>query len=80
MWGFKDALKIYIIQHRTMRYYHEVRAFAPILGMQGNIGWHEPNIGRYIERIRFWNKLVKLDDSRLAKKALNADYEQYRNN
>ena len=78
--GFKDAHKIGIIQHRAMRYYLGVHKFAPILGMQGDMGWYDPKIRRYIKRIRFWNRLVKLDDSRLTKKAFNADYEQCRNN
>ena len=62
-----------------MRYYLGVHKFVPTLGVQGDMGWYEPEIRRCIERIRLWNKLVKLDDSRLTKKAFNADYEQCRN-
>jgi len=78
--GFKDAHKIDTIQHRAMRYYPGVHKFAPVLGMQRDMRWYEPKIRRCIKRIRFWNKLVKLDNSRLTKKAFDADYEQCRNN
>ena len=78
--GLRRCHKIDIIQHKAMRYYLGVNKFAPILGMQRDMRWYEPKIRRCIKRIRFWNKLVKLDDSRLTKKAFNADYEQCRNN
>ena len=64
-----------MIQSRAMRYYLGVHRFAPIAGMYGDMGWMKPYMGRYICMIRFWNRLINMENSRLTKQFFNWDYE-----
>ena len=75
VWGYIKSKDIEMIQSRAMRYYLGVHRFAPIAGMYGDMGWMKPYMGRYICMIRFWNRLINMDNSRLTKQIFNWDYE-----
>ena len=48
IWGYKDFKFCKNIQNRAMRYYLGVHKFAPIAGMQGDLGWLATKFRRYI--------------------------------
>ena len=80
IWGYKDFQCCRNIQNRAMRYYLGVHKFAPIAGMQGDLGWLSVKYVRYKYMVNFWNRLVKMEDDRLTKHIFKYDYELCRGN
>jgi hypothetical protein len=74
VWGIKDAQKIDRVQHRAIRYFLGVHKFAPILGMLGDMGWHEAVIGRQLCMFRLWNRIMKMSQDRLTKNIFTEDF------
>ena len=54
-----------------MRNFLGVYKYAPTAGMEGDLGWVKPLIRRKIEILRFWNRIVSLDESRLPRQIYN---------
>ena len=75
VWGFSKAPSIDKIQNRALRYYLGVHRFCPIPAMYGDTGWLECKYGRYVNMLKYWNRLIKMSDNRLAKKVFLYDYE-----
>jgi len=80
IWGSKNGNKIDAIQHRAMRWYLGVHKFAPILGMQGDMGWFDSKIGRKLCMFRLWNRLIKMELDRLSKDIFAEDFHLSTNN
>ena len=80
IWGFKDFQCCKHIQNRAMRYYLRGHKYAPIAGMQGDLGWLATKFSRYICRVLFWNSIMKMDNSNLVKHIFNYDYGICKNN
>ena len=79
IWGFAKGSSFYKIQHRALRYFLGVHKFCPIPAMYGDMGWSECRPRRFMNMLRYWNRLVKMSDDRLTKKIFIYDYEQSRN-
>ena len=75
VWGFKSFGKINTIQNRAIRFFLGVHSFAPNLAINGDMGWVSCHIRRKIEMIRFWNRMIALEDNRLTKKIFMWDTE-----
>ena len=73
IWGYSKFETIDTIQNRAIRFFLGVHKFAPNLGINGELGWETRGIRRKIEMIRLWNRLQRLDDSRLTKKVFKWD-------
>ena len=54
-----------------MRNFLGVYKYAPTAGVKGELGWVRPLIRRKIEILRFWNRILSLDDSRLPRQIYN---------
>ena len=65
VWGYGRYECCNKIQNRAMRYYLGVHTKAPIIGMQGDMGWILPKFRRYINLFSYWNYVNSLDDDRL---------------
>ena len=75
IWGNIKSKKKDIMQHKAIRVFLGVNKFAAIPFLEGDIGW-VPNIIRQKKRmLRFWNRLLKLEPSRLTKKIFLLEYE-----
>ena len=61
------------IMYRACRYYLGVHRFAPIAGIMGDMGWTPNSVRRQVVACRLWNRLVKMDESRLTKHIFNYD-------
>ena len=75
VWGqgrYADIDKVY---NRAIRYFLGVHPRTPIAGLQGEMGWNSPLLDRQVCLLRYWNKLVTMDDDRLTKKMFNVDYD-----
>ena len=80
IWGFKDFQCCKKVQNRAMRYYLGVHKFAPISGMQGDLGWLSVRYRWYKCMVNYWNRLVKMSDNRLTKRVFIYDRERNRGN
>ena len=54
-----------------MRIYLGVHRFAPNAAVSGDMGWTSPSTRRKITMLRFWNKLVDMDNNRTTKLLFN---------
>ena len=74
VWGLRRANKCDQVQNRAIRYYIGVHRFAPILAIQGDMGWVTPINRRAICMLRFWNRLINMDDDRIPKILFKSEY------
>ncbi|XP_053374736.1 uncharacterized protein LOC128547066 [Mercenaria mercenaria] len=75
VWGFKHFQAADSVQNRAIRYYLGVHRFTPKLALLGETGWIPSTYRRWICIIRYWNRLVKLNDNRITKRVFNKDYQ-----
>ena len=47
---------------------------APKLAINGDVGWLPTKERRWFDMLRYWNRLVNMDDSRTCKKIFLWDY------
>ena len=80
IWGFKRYVKAEQVEQRAMRFFLGVHRFAPILGIQGDMGWVPSNIRWKICILRYWNRLLKMNQNRLTKQVFLWDYNLENNN
>jgi hypothetical protein len=74
VWGFKHYQTIDNVQNRAMRFFLGVHRFTPTLALIGDTGWLPSMYRRWLIMIRYWNRLLSLDNSRLTKQAFELDY------
>ena len=79
IWGFGNFPKCDSIMNRAMRYFMGVHRFAPTDGVQGDMGWMSLRYRRYIAMLKFWNRLVKMNESRLTKRVFLWYYDWFYN-
>ena len=54
-------------QIQQHRFYLGVHQKTPLLALEGDTRWVHPNVRRHIEMLRFWNRVLKMDESRLTR-------------
>jgi len=80
VWGHNHYQSTDNIQNRALRYFLGVCRFAPTLALYGDTGWIPCTHRRWCNMLRYWNRLIKMDDSRLTKRAFLHDYTLCSNN
>ncbi|VDH98618.1 Hypothetical predicted protein [Mytilus galloprovincialis] len=80
VWGYRKYQSKDNIQNRAIRYYLGVHRFAPILAIHGDIGWIPSQYRRWINMVRYWNRLIRFDNNRITKLAFNIDYDRCKSN
>ena len=75
VWGGMKDSSTDKIQLKAIRSYLGVHKFAPTLAILGDMGWTPSCIRRKICMLRYWNRLICLEDDRITKKIFCADYE-----
>ena len=53
------------IHYRALRAFLGVNRFATKGGLEGEMGWNMPNIRRKMNMLRMWNRIMKMEESRL---------------
>ena len=61
------------ITERAMRYYLGVNNLTPLPALYSEMGWLKCKYRHYIHVIRFWNRLVNMDNHRLIKHIFQSD-------
>ena len=73
IWGSNTNMKGQMVQNRAIRYFLGVHKFAPVLAIQGDMGWEPCDIRWKGSMIALWNRLVRMPENRIAKKIFNWD-------
>ena len=68
VWGYEIFTKAASIQNRAVCYFLGVHSKAPLAGLQGEVNWIKPRYRRHLCKIRFWNRLTRMDHTRLTKR------------
>ena len=68
IWGYKQYDKCDTVHNRAMRAFLGVHRFASVPGITGDMVWQTPKHRRHIEILRFWLRVVSMDDNRLTKR------------
>ena len=68
IWGFKQYSYQDVVQNKALRIYLGVHRFAPVAGLEGDMAWFSPSHRRWINMLRYWNKLISMENSRLTKR------------
>ena len=71
IWGYCKAPMIDAVQNKAIRVYLGVHRFAPNLAINGDVGWIPASIRRKICLVRYWNRVISMQESRLTKRILN---------
>ena len=78
VWGFQSYNQIDSVQNRAIRFYLGTHRFSPNLAINGDVGWIYSQVRRKINMLRYWNRLIKFDNSRLTKKVFLWDLSKRR--
>ena len=74
VWGYRKESCTDTIQLKAIRSYLGVHKHAPNLAILGDMGWTPSIIRRKLNLLRYWNRLIKLEDHRLTKHVFISDY------
>ena len=78
VWGYQQYSQIDSVQNRAVRFFLGIHRFAPNLAINGDTGWIPCHVRRKVNLLRFWNRLVKFENSRLTKKVFLWDHARRR--
>jgi len=73
VWGYKKFPQIDAIQNKAIRIFLGVHKFVSIAAINGDMGWKASFVRHKISMVRFWNRLMSLNDTRLPKVIFNWD-------
>ena len=73
IWGTKTFPQIEQVQYHAARYYLGVHRFAATEGLLGDMGWSSAKFRHSVLTLKFWNRLCKLDTSRITRKVFDWD-------
>ncbi len=80
VWGFRVYDKCNQVLYKALRFYLGVHKYTPILGIFGDTGWLPSEYNRWLQMLRFWNHLIKLEDDRTIKTVFLEDYKRCKGN
>ena len=76
IWGYQKFGKVESLQNRALKFYLGVHKFSPNLAVNGDMGWVNSSTRRKVEMLRYWNRLIAMDDNRLTKKVFMWDKDK----
>ena len=68
VWGYHKGDSIENVHNKAIKVFLGVHRFAANLTVTGDMGWTPPSVKRKIAMIRYWNRLITMEDSRLTKR------------
>ena len=77
VWSYKKHQYATKIQNRACRYFLGVHKNAPDLAVQGEMGWELTEFKYYLSMLRLWNKLMKLDHTRITRCIFEWDLQNF---
>jgi hypothetical protein len=80
VWGDKKYQQLDNVQNRAIRYYLGVHRFAPVAAITGDVGWLASRYRRWSNMLRYWNRLISMENGRITKVIFEEDYRRCQNN
>ena len=77
VWSYKKHQPATKIQNRACRYFLGVHKNAPDLAVQGEMGWELTEFKYYMSMLRLWNRLIKLDKTRITRCIFEWDLQNF---
>ena len=74
IWGCNKFIKAQSVHNRATHFYSGVHKFASNHAIQGDIAWINCNTRWSINIVRYWNRLIKMENSRLTKKSIQLGF------
>ncbi len=74
MSGYKKFTQIDAVQNNTIRIFLGLHKFVPVTAINGDMGWTSNCVRHKTIIIRFWNRLMCMNNNRLHKIIFNWDY------
>ena len=65
VWGFREYPKAQVLKNRVGRFYLGVNRFTPVAETSLELDWLDPKFSRWLEILRYKNRLVKMNPNRL---------------
>ncbi len=53
---------------------------TPLLALEGDTGWLHPSVRRHVEMLRFWNRVLNMDENRITCRIFDYDYKLCKGN
>ena len=78
--GMYKCSEVEKVQNTGAHVFLGVNCFTPILSKQGYIGWHLCQTRIEFNMLRYWNRLLKMDDNRKGKLLFLWDHSLAYNN
>jgi hypothetical protein len=75
VWGYIKNCKADTVQNKAMRVFLGVHRFAATPAIEGDMGWFPNTLQRTLNVLRYWNRLINMNDNRLTKKVFLHEYE-----
>ncbi len=76
IWGYGNLEMCQKIQQCAIRFYLGVHPKTPLLALEGDVGSKYPNVRSHTEMLRFWNRVLNMDESRLTRQMFEYDYKR----
>ena len=74
IWGYCNSNKSESVQNKAIRVFLGVHKFASIDFLNGDMGWYPGKIRKKLSMLRFWNRLINMEDNRLTKQIFEDEY------
>ena len=79
IWGYKYYKCTDSIQERAIRFFLGLHRFTPIPALRSEVGWISTQSRRWINMVRFWNRLIEMPEDRLTYRIFKWDLAQVDN-
>ena len=80
IWGYQHDKVGQRVQYRAIRYFLGVHKTAPLLGLESEMGWLNLKYYYHLSILRFWNRLMKMNQSRLTRRIFEWDFKNINDN
>ena len=71
VWGYEPNENLKRKEYKSGPCFFGVNKYAPIVGVEGEMGWITPAVHRKLEILRLWNRLMSLEEDRLPRQVFH---------
>ena len=79
IWGYSQHHYANKVQNRACHYFLSVNKHAPLHAIQDDVGWISPRNRMFVNMIKYYNRLVAMDNDRLTRRLFEYDLQNINN-
>ena len=76
IWGYSNSPKREAVDQKAMRIFLGVHKYACNEFLNGEMGWFPTKLRHKMSLLRYWNRLIKMQDNRIAKILFEYEYQR----